>query len=433
MNNTHNGHQNPQQSQSLLKVTGASMIGTTLEFYDHFIYGTAAALVFPKVFFPEVTPPISLALSLATYGIAFVARPLGAVIFGHFGDKLGRKDMLVLALCIMGVATFLIGCLPSYATSGTLGAIMLCLLRLAQGIALGGEWGGAALMVAEYAKNSPWRAFLGSMVQCASPIGFLLASGVFMLLNSSLSETDFFHWGWRIPFLLSIFLVVTGLYLRSNIEESPEFLQNASKVKSFDSAPVARVMRHHWRRLLLAIGTRIGSDIAFYVFALFPLVYLPTLGMPKQVALHAAMAAAVGQAVGIPIFGYFSDKFSTRSVLAVGAVANIIWVFVFFQLLATQNPTLILVAAFVALCLLAALWAPLAAHLPMMFPVDVRFTGAGVGFQAAGILGGALAPQVCLGLLQLYNSTTPVSLYLSAFLLLALLCTLLTPTYSRTE
>lgn len=407
--------------KSLLRVTSASLAGTTLEFYDHFIYGTASALVFPKVFFTQMTPQLALLLSLVTYGIAFVARPIGAVIFGHFGDRIGRKNMLVAALFIMGLATFLIGCLPGYATAGPLGAYCLCALRLLQGIALGGEWGGAALMVNEFAKESKYKGFLGSMVQIASPIGFLLASGIFAMLTNLLPDESFLSWGWRVPFVASAFLVIVGLYIRLGITESPEFLENKKLAPTHEAVPIYTVLKHHCGRLLLAIGTRIGSDIAFYVFALFPLVYLPHIGIPKQVALHASIAAALGQACGIPLFGYFCDRFSTHAVLAFGAIANLIWVFVFFALLDTGSTGIILAAAFVALFLLAAMWAPLAAHLPRMFPVEVRFTGAGLGFQAAGILGGALAPGICLTLLR-SQGTMSISLYLGATLVLALCC-----------
>ena len=418
---------NKKPKSSLIRVTMASLAGTTLEFYDHFIYGTASALVFPKVFFAQMDAQLALLLSLATYGIAFVARPLGAVIFGHFGDRIGRKNMLVLALFIMGLATFLIGCLPSHASAGVFGAYCLCILRLMQGIALGGEWGGAALMVSEFAKDSKYKGFLGSMVQIASPIGFLMASGIFSLLTAFVSEEAFLAWGWRIPFLVSALLVMVGLYIRQGIEESPEFLENQKLAAKHEVAPFFVLIKHHWQRLLLAIGTRIGSDIAFYVFALFPLVYLPSIGVSKQIALSASVVAALGQATGIPVFGYFCDKFSTRAVLAFGAIANLIWVFVFFKLLDTQSTIMIFVAVFVALFFLAAMWAPLAAHLPQMFPVKVRFSGAGIGFQTAGILGGALAPSICVILLKNYNNNTlPISIYLGVTLILAFFCIMLT-------
>lgn len=415
-----------KKPSSLLRVTLASLAGTTLEFYDHFIYGTAAALVFPTVFFSQLSAELALLLSLVTYGVAFVARPLGAIIFGHFGDRLSRKSMLVLALLVMGGATFLIGCLPAYETAGIWGAVGLCVLRLVQGLALGGEWGGAALMVNEFAAGSKVRAFLGSMVQLASPIGFLIASGVFALINAMLPAEDFMAWGWRIPFLASGLLVAIGLYVRSSIEESPEFVANKQAVQKHESIPIVDVCKNHWRTLLLAIGSRIGSDIAFYVFALFLLVYLPYIGMNKQIALNASIAASIGQAIGIPAFGYLADKFSTRSVIACGALANLAWSFIFFMLVDTQEPTIIVLSAFIALFLLAAMWAPLAAHMPAMFPVHVRFTGAGLGFQAAGIFGGALAPSICLYLIHQYNSTLPISIYLGSTLLLVFICVMMT-------
>lgn len=413
---------------SLMRVTLASVAGTTLEFYDHFIYGTAAALVFPTVFFSsQIDPKLALLLSLATYGVGFAARPLGALIFGHYGDRIGRKNILVTVLFCMGLATFLIGCLPSYAAAGVFGACSLFVLRLLQGIALGGEWGGAALMVNEFAKNSRHKGLLGSMVQVASPVGFLLASGVFALITALISEQAFLDWGWRIPFLLSAILVIVGLYIRQSIGESPEFLESQQKGLVQQQIPIYVVLKHHWRKLLLAIGTRIGSDIAFYVFALFPLIYLPHLGISRQIALYASIAAATGQAVGTPIFGYLCDRLSTRTILSYGAMANLVWAFVFFILIDSHNPMVIIFSAFVALFLLAAMWAPLAQHLPQMFPVEVRFTGAGVGFQTAGILGGALAPSICVSLLAVYNSSLPVSLYLGGGLLLALVCILSTP------
>lgn len=414
------------QRTPLARVTFASLAGTTLEFYDHFIYGTAAALVFPKVFFAQMTPQLALLLSLATYGIAFVARPLGAIIFGHFGDRIGRKNMLVAALLIMGLATFLIGCLPSHATTGMVGAYGLCVLRLIQGIALGGEWGGAALMVSEYSKNSKHKGLLGSMVQLSSPLGFLMASGIFAILLAFISEEEFLAWGWRIPFLMSAILVAIGLFVRLRLDESPEFLKNSKINRPSSSIPIQIVLTHHWHRLLLAIGTRVGSDIAFYVFALFPLIYLPHIGISKQIALQASIFAAIGQAAGIPIFGYLCDKYSTRTILAFGALANTIWAFLFFPLLDTMSTPTILATTFIALFLLAAMWAPLAAHFPRMFPIEVRFTGAGVGFQTAGILGGALAPSICVTLLKDYDQTIPVSLYLGSTLIIAFICILLT-------
>ncbi len=414
--------QEAQKRSSMIRVTLAGLSGTTLEFYDHFIYGSAAALIFPHVFFVQMEPGLALLLSLVTYSVAFLARPLGAIIFGHFGDRIGRKNMLVLSLSIMGIATFLIGCLPDYNTAGTLGAYMLLVLRLSQGIALGGEWGGAALMINEYAKDSKYKSLLGSIMQIAAPLGFLMASGIFAIITG-VSDNDFLlTWGWRIPFLLSSVLVFIGLYIRSSLEESPEFLKKADEQR--EDTPLKQVLKHHTKDVLLAIGTRIGSDIGFYVFALFPLVYLPYIGVPKETALMVGVFAALGQMIGTPIFGYFCDKFGTKMILAVGAVLNLIWGFIYFVILDTQNTPLMLAGAFVALFLLAMLWAPLASHFPAMFPVDVRYTATGMGFQAAGVIGGALAPTICLLLLQSTGSGYSISVYLAVFLVLAFVSTI---------
>lgn len=403
----------------LLKVTGASLVGTTLEFYDHFIYGTAAVLIFPHIFFKGLSPDTALTLSLLTYGLAFISRPLGAIIFGHFGDKLGRKKILVVVLIIMGVSTFLIGLLPNYATAGSFSAYALCFLRLMQGIALGGEWGGAALMVDEYAKNNKYRSLLGSMVQLASPLGFLIASLVFVIVNHFFN--NLYDIAWRIPFLLSFILVIVGIYVRSNIDESPEF-----KTPNNKNIPIAIVFSKHLKAIILTIGTRVGSDIAFYVFALFPLFYLPQIGVEKEVALNVSIAAAIGQAIGVPIFGYYCDKLGTKKILFYGAILNIIYVFIFFSLLDSKNNLLIITAGFLGLFCLSSLWAPLASHLPKMFPVEVRYSGTGLGFQAAGILGGAIAPTICFSLYRYFNSSFAVSIYLSITLVIALICTILT-------
>mgnify|MGYP005755931253 FL=1 len=416
--------------RKLLKVTLASLSGTMLEFYDHFIYGTAAAIVFPTVFFSDLDPHLALVLSLIIYGVAFVSRPLGALIFGHYGDIVGRKKILVMVLLLMGGATFLIGCLPSYQTAGVFGAIALVCLRTIQGIALGGEWGGAALMVNEYTKGSKHQGLLGSIVQLASPLGFLLASGVFAIVTYCSTPEQLLSLTWRYPFFASAILVILGVYIRGQIDESPEFekLKTDKDLKSHN--PIKEVIRYHWKNLLLAIGTRIGSDALFYVFALFPLVFLPAIGVDRQIALNASILASVGQACGIPLFGWLSDRYSTKKVLAGGAVLNFVWLIVFFELLQSKNELAIYFASYSGLFCLAALWAPLATHFPKMFPVEVRFTGAGVGFQAAGILGGAIAPTICIFLLTSFaNSPIGVIAYMGALLALIFVCVVKTKEY----
>ncbi|EEZ60318.1 transporter, major facilitator family protein [Slackia exigua ATCC 700122] len=407
----------------MFRVTLASMSGTMLEFYDHFVYGSAAAVVFPAVFFVSMPPTVALLLSLVTYSVAFIARPLGALVFGYFGDKVGRKNVLIVALLIMGGATFLIGCLPDYATAGSFGAVALCILRLLQGVALGGEWGGAALMVNEYTTSPRLKSILGSIVQVASPLGFLLASGTLSLISDLGGEAFLLGGGWRIPFLASAVLVVIGFYMRFGIEESPEFLERKEESRP---APLMDVVKNHGREVLLAIGTRIGSDTAFYVFAMFPLVYLPRIGITSGSALLVGVFASLGQMVGTPIFGWLCGRWGTRKVLIVGAVVNMLYAFAYIFLLDTQNPTIILAGAFVSLFCLAMLWAPLASHLPAMFPVHVRYTATSIGFQMAGVFGGALAPTICLMLLENTGTAMSVPVYLGATLLLALLCTIKT-------
>lgn len=411
------------KKKRMLKVTLASMSGTMLEFYDHFVYGSAAAVVFPAVFFVSMPPTVALLLSLVTYSVAFIARPLGALVFGYFGDKVGRKNVLIVALLIMGGATFLIGCLPDYATAGSFGAVALCILRLLQGVALGGEWGGAALMVNEYTTSPRLKSILGSIVQVASPLGFLLASGTLSLISDLGGEAFLLGGGWRIPFLASAVLVVIGFYMRFGIEESPEFLERKEESRP---APLMDVVKNHGREVLLAIGTRIGSDTAFYVFAMFPLVYLPRIGITSGSALLVGVFASLGQMIGTPIFGWLCGRWGTRKVLIVGAVVNMLYAFAYIFLLDTQNPTIILAGAFVSLFCLAMLWAPLASHLPAMFPVHVRYTATSIGFQMAGVFGGALAPTICLMLLENTGTAMSVPVYLGATLLLALFCTIKT-------
>ncbi|AMR79714.1 putative transporter protein, MFS family [Cupriavidus phytorum] len=402
------------KKQSVARVAGASLAGTTLEFYDHFIYGSAAALVFPKLFFPQSDPLTATLLSFASYGVAFVARPLGAAIFGHYGDKMGRKSILIITLLMMGLATFGIGLLPTYATAGALAPLLLVLLRVVQGLALGGEWGGAAIMVNELDPEGKRRGILGSLVQLAAPIGLLLANGIFALVTWQVSEEAFLSWGWRVPFLLSALLVGVGLYIRSNVRESGMF-EKLEESHAEARAPIMEVLRNYKKQLLIAFGARLGGDIAFYVFTLFLLYFVPTkLGLPKSIALNAVLLGAVAQILFIPIAGLLADRIGRRPVLMIGGIGGAVWAFVFFAMVKTGSPALIMLASFVGMVLVSFMFSPLASFLPELFATRVRVTGASLGFQFAGVFGGALAPLIAVGLLDRFGNTMPVALYLAA-------------------
>jgi metabolite-proton symporter len=400
------------QANSTRRVAAASLVGTTLEFYDHFIYGAAAALVFPKLFFPQSEPLMATLLSFASYGVAFVARPLGAAIFGHYGDKLGRKSILFITLLMMGLATFLMGLLPTFAQVGILAPILLVVLRIVQGLALGGEWGGAAIMVNELDPEGKRRGLLGAVVQIAAPIGLLLANGVFALITWMVSEEAFLSWGWRVPFLLSAGLVGVGLYIRLNVRESALFENEGAVHES--RAPIKEVLRDYKPQLAIAFFARLGGDIAFYVFTLFLLYYVPTkLGMPRSVALNAVLFGAIAQILFIPLAGWLADRWGRRPTLIIGGLGGAVWAFVFAHMVQSGDATAIMAASFFGMVLVSFMFSPLASFLPELFATRVRMTGASLGFQFAGVFGGALAPIIATALVARYDSAMPVAVYLA--------------------
>jgi metabolite-proton symporter len=417
---------------SVRKVIVASLIGTSLEWYDFFIYGTAAALVFNEIFFPSFEPLVGTLLAFTTYAVGFIARPLGGLIFGHYGDRIGRKNVLVVTLMLMGIATFLIGLMPTYASIGVWAPILLVALRFLQGLGLGGEWGGAVLMTLESGESNK-RGLNASWPQVGVPLGLLLANGVLSLMSVVTSEAAFLSWGWRVPFLLSGVLVVVGLWIRMTIAESPLFREvEESHTKA--GAPIVEVLRRYPKQVLLAIGARVGVDVAFYTFVLFITTYVAThLGLPRHFALNAVLIAAAVQVVLIPLFGSLSDRFSRRPVYLAGAIGAAVWVFVFFPMLDTGLFWLIVLATVVALILHAAMYGPQAAFISEMFPTKVRYTGASMGYQLAGIIGGALAPIISVALLDRYGTSIAVSLYAVAMLLITIICVLLAPETSKID
>lgn len=421
----------PQKpANSMKRVVAASFVGTTLEYYDFFAYSTAAAIVFPLLFFPNSDPASGLLLALGTYAVGYVVRPLGAAIFGHFGDKMGRKNVLVATLLLMGLASAFVGLLPTYEAIGIWAPILLVTMRFLQGIGIGGEWGGAALMVTESDKSGR-RGLFGSLVQTAAPTGLLLATGVFAAITWLVPQDQFLIWGWRIPFLISFVLVGIGLYIRLKLAESPVFEEAEQKHEEV-KAPLLHVFKHYKKPLALAVGARIGSDIAFYIFALFILVYGPTyLGLPRSLALAASTVAAVAQMVSIPLFGMLSDRVGRRPVMMGGALAGIIYSFVFIAMLDSKNTTLVMIAPAIGLVVVAAMYAPVASFIPELFATRVRYTGSAVGFQLAGVFGGGFAPLIAIELLVLTQTGFSVAGYLSVTLLLMVICVFLAKETSK--
>jgi metabolite-proton symporter len=405
----------------------ASLVGTTVEWYDFFLYSSAAALVFNKLFFPDADPLTGTLLAFTTYAIGFLARPIGGLVFGHYGDKIGRKKLLVLSLLMMGGATFAMGLLPTYATIGVAAPILLTLLRLVQGFALGGEWGGAVLIVSEHG-GAKRRGFWASWPQCGAPGGNLLATAVLAILAAVQTEEAFLAWGWRIPFLLSAVLVIIGLWIRLAVSESPVFLaaqRRAEERGVAEKAPIVQVFKHSWRQVLIAMGARMGENVSYYVITAFILVYITeSLGLAKSMGLNAVLIGSAIHFVTIPLWGMLSDKVGRRAVYLFGAVAMGAWGFVFFALLDTKSFGVIALATTVGLVLHGAMYGPQAAFFSELFGTRVRYSGASVGYQLASILAGALAPLIAVALLDAWDSTLPVSLYLGAMCLITVVAVL---------
>ncbi|TKG71404.1 MFS transporter [Prauserella endophytica] len=411
------------EAKSIKRVVVASMIGTTIEWYDFFLFGSAAALVFNTLFFPEADPLTGTLLAFGTYAIGFVARPLGGLVFGHYGDKLGRKKLLVLSLLMMGGATFAMGLLPTYASIGIAAPLLLVLLRLVQGFALGGEWGGAVLIVSEHG-DARRRGFWASWPQAGAPGGNLLATAVLAVLAAVQSDAAFESWGWRIPFLLSGLLVVIGLWIRLAVSESPVFMEavkQADEEPAPEKAPIVTVMRHSWRQVLIAMGARFGENVSYYVLTAFVLVYLTNqLDLPKSTGLNAVLIGSAIHFATIPLWGLLSDVLGRRAVYAFGAVGMGVWAFVFFAMLDTRSTFGIIAAVTIGLVLHGAMYGPQAAFFSELFGTKVRYSGASIGYQLASIVAGGLAPLIATALLDSTGASLLISCYLAATCVLTL-------------
>ncbi|MCD2158005.1 MHS family MFS transporter [Rhodococcus cerastii] len=387
------------------KVALAGFVGSVIEFYDFYIYGTAAALVFPTVFFPDLSPAAASLASLATFAAAFIARPLGAVIFGHFGDRWGRKKTLVATLLIMGLSTVAVGCVPSAASIGVVAPIIILVLRLLQGISVGGEWSGAALLAAEYAPPGE-RGKWGMAVQLGPALSMALASAVFLGVNLTVGESSpaFLSWGWRIPFLVSAVLIGVALWVRLGIEETPVFREHQQS-RPTEPAPLMAVMREQWRRILAASA----SVVAVFAFVFMGSVYLTGyanthVGLSRTWILAAGVAGGLVMMVTVALSGHLSDRFGRRRMITTGLGVALPWSFAVLPMIDTGSPAWFIAAIAGTFAIVGLAYGPVAAFLPETFPTRYRYTGTGIAFNTAGILGGAVPPLIAVPLLTAYGS-----------------------------
>lgn len=419
------------QNKNIRKVALTSLAGTSIEWYDFFLYGTAAAIIFPKAFFPEDMPAmVALIASFSTFAVGFLARPLGGIIFGHFGDRVGRKQTLVLALLIMGTSTTLIGLLPTYATIGYAAPLILVLLRFVQGLAIGGQWGGAMLLVTESAPSNK-RGWYGAYAQAGAPIGVILANLAFLGVSGGMSEDAFLEWGWRLPFLASIVLIGVSLYVQLNLEDTDAFKKLAnnqsttpSEGKPFRRSPIVEVLVHHPKRIFLAAGAFLSIQVTFYILIAFIMAYgvnSPTVMLSRDTMLTAVLIAAMIMVPAQFWAAGLSDKIGRKQVYLWGAALSGMWAFAIFPLVDTGNIYIVTGAISVGLIFTGMQYGPQAAFFTELFSTEVRYSGASLGYQIGAILGGALAPTIAVMLWNTYG-VAYVSVYMAVAALATLIC-----------
>ena len=399
----------------------ASAAGTTIEWYDFFLYGVAAALVFPQKFFPGSDPYVGTLLAFSTYFVGFVARPFGAAIFGHYGDRIGRKTALIATLVLMGGATIGIGLVPDYNSIGIWGAVLLTFFRVLQGIGVGGEWGGAVLMAGEWT-DPKRRGFTTSFAQFGAPAGMVLANGALAVMSLTTSEEAFLSWGWRVPFLLSVVLVFVGLYIRAGVQETPVFarLQSLGRV---ERTPLVRVLRHHWREIVLTALLRSGQQTPFYIFTTYVLTYATQqLGFDRSLILGFVMIQALVSMATIPYWGHVSDVIGRRKITAIGCVVMMVFPFLYFGMLDTRMVWLVFLAITLGLPSHDLQYGPQAAFIAERFPGTLRYSGASLGYQLASITAGGPAPLVALYLFQTFQTSMAVAAYVALTALVSLVC-----------
>ena len=410
-----------ERRRQLVRAVAASAAGTTIEWYDFFLYGVAAATVFPQKFFPGSDPFIGTLLSFSTFFVGFVARPMGAALFGHFGDRAGRKALLIITMMMMGIATVGIGLIPSYETVGVWGAVLLVVGRILQGLSVGGEWSGSVLMAGEWA-DPKHRGFTTSFAQFGAPAGMVLANGALALMTLTTTDAQFVEWGWRIPFLASIVLVFVGLYIRIGVLETPVFSRLKAR-GAVQKAPLVEVVRRNWREIVLTALLRTGQQVQFYIFTTYIITYATQqLGMSRGTILNFVMLQALLSLVTVVYMGHLSDRFGRRRVTAIGCAIMLVYPFVYFGLLDTRSMALVFLAVLVALPLHDLQYGPQAAFISESFPGSLRYSGSSLGYQLASITAGGPAPLIAVLLYQQFGTSTAGAVYMAICSLISLVC-----------
>jgi metabolite-proton symporter len=421
-----------EHRSQLRRAVIASTIGTTIEWYDFFLYSTVTGLVFAKLYFPHADPLVGTLEAFAIYAVGFAARPIGAAIFGHYGDRIGRKSTLIATLLLMGIATFLVALVPTYETIGIWGAVILTVLRFLQGVGVGGEWGGSVLLAMEWSRTHQERGFIAAWPQFGVPAGLFLAN-LAVLVFSHLSGDAFLSWGWRVPFLLSILLVGVGLWIRLGILETPVFAKLVAE-KRVERAPMLEVIRRQPKEIALTALARMGEQAPFYVFTAFVFTYGTTvLGLSRDMLLTAVLCAAILSFVTIPLSGWLSDRIGRKRMYMIGAAVTGVFGFVYFALLNTMVPGWIFLAVILSLIPHDMMYGPQAAMIAECFTGRLRYSGASLGYQLASVFAGGPAPMIAAALLAQYHSGYAIAVYIAACAIISLLATAMLQDYTNRD